>query len=150
MALPIHQLGDLRLAAAVLLNNSSLSQHRSRGNGKVNLQNMTCVGRILTQPKVDPSHSSTVLPPVDTKTVTIIDVSGATSSCKPSFSAIKVALDDAFVTPVYLPDGGVLLVDEDGLPKGLAPNLEASRLANQMLVGKVAYVPKALVKKVLG
>ena len=87
---------------------------------------------------------------MDNKTVTIIDVSGATSPCTASFSAIKVALDDAFVTPVRLPDGGVLLVDEDGLPKSLAPNLEASRLANQMLVGKAAYVPKALVKKVFG
>lgn len=87
---------------------------------------------------------------MDSKTVTIIDVSGATSPCKPSFEAVKAALDDAFVTPVSLPDGGVLLADEDGLMKRLEPNLEASRLAKQVLVGKVVYVPKALVKKVLG
>lgn len=87
---------------------------------------------------------------MDTKTVTILDVSGATSPCKPSFEAVKAALDDAFVTPVTLPDGGVILADEDGLLKKLEPNLEASRLAKQVLVGKVAYIPRALVKKVLG
>lgn len=87
---------------------------------------------------------------MDSKTVTIIDVSGATSSCKSSFKAVKAALDDAFLTPVSLPDGGTFLVDECGLLKRLEPNLEASRLAKQVLVGKVAYVPKSLVKKVLG
>jgi len=88
---------------------------------------------------------------MDSKTVTIIDVSGATSACEPSFEAVKAALDDAFVTPVTLADGsGTLLVDGDGIAKSLAPNLEASRLAHRHLVGKVAFIPKALVKKVLG
>ena len=86
---------------------------------------------------------------MDDKTVTIIDSSGALSTCEPSFSAVKAALDGAFVTPISLSDG-TLLVDEEGLMKRLPVNISASVLAGQALVGKVAFVPKRLLKKVLG
>ncbi len=83
-------------------------------------------------------------------TVTVITESGEISAVKPSFKAVKEALQGAFLEPVRLTDGSCLLVDEDGLMKHLGLNVKASHMAGQPIVGAVAWVPKNLVKKVLG
>ena len=89
-------------------------------------------------------------------TVTIIDLHGNITTCEPTFKAVKAALDGAFVTPIRLKDGSILLVDEDGTLKDLPSNTAASVLLagtqfeGDVLVGKVAHVPKQLVRTVIG
>lgn len=56
-----------------------------------------------------------------------------------------------FIETVTLPGVGVLLVNEDGLSKGLPLNLTASRLAGKPLVGNVVLLEtKADIKRTLG
>ncbi len=50
-------------------------------------------------------------------------------------------LGSVYVTPIRLPARNLMLVDEDGLAKGLAPNAEASLLAGQPIVGNAFVVP---------
>lgn len=84
-------------------------------------------------------------------TVTIIGVGDTVDfEVEPSFEAVKKALDDAFVVPIRLPSGDIMLVDEDGDPRGLSVNERASQIAGQRLVGPVALVQKHLVKRVIG
>lgn len=72
-----------------------------------------------------------------------------------SVREIAASFDEArkviggYVEVVRVNDG-VLLVDEDGLCKQLSFNKLASALVGQPLVGGVVWVPKKLVKKVLG
>jgi hypothetical protein len=88
---------------------------------------------------MDPNNEAMLIPTV-----------GAPSALKPTWTAAKIAMNDAFLVPVHLPDGSVLLVDEDGLSKKLSVNTLASIMAGQQLVGDVVLVPKKFVKKVLG
>ena len=87
---------------------------------------------------------------LDMKAVTLISEAGDLSSLEPSFGAVRTALNGALLEPVTLSTGDVLLVDEEGLLRRLPFNNVASLLSGRPLVGKVAYVPKKLVKKVLG
>jgi len=47
------------------------------------------------------------------------------------------------------PNGGVMLVDEDGLLKELPPNDVGSRVAGWPIVGNAIYVPKEHARKAL-
>ena len=84
--------------------------------------------------------------------VTILAPDGSKTTCEPTFEAVKAALDGAFITPMHLLDEGTFaFVDEDGLLKQLPINEVASRLAGQVLVGKVAVVSdRQLMRKILG
>jgi hypothetical protein len=87
---------------------------------------------------------------MDNKTVTLISEDSELSTIESSFGAVRTALGGALLEPVTLPTGDVLLVDEEGVLRRLPYNVTASLLSGRSLVGKVAYVPKKLVKKVLG
>lgn len=86
--------------------------------------------------------------------VTIITVKGDVFGVEPSVKAIKNALKAAKIVPMWLLDGSCLLVDEEGFTKRLATNNKATHLAERPMfypiVGKVAHIPKKLVKTVLG
>lgn len=67
-------------------------------------------------------------------------------------------LVEGYVEVLWLSDGSVALLNEDGQAKGLANNLSAThevtrrmqRVWTQMLVGTVVFVPRELVDHVLG
>lgn len=48
-----------------------------------------------------------------------------------------------YVTLIHLRDGTQMLVDEEGLVKGLPPNIHASRMAGQLVVGPVLILAAA-------
>jgi hypothetical protein len=87
---------------------------------------------------------------MDDKTITLISETGELSTIEASFGAVRTSLNGAMLEPIRMPFGDMLLVDEEGLLRRLPHNSVASLLAGQNLVGKVAFVPKKLVKKVLG
>lgn len=47
-----------------------------------------------------------------------------------------------YIEEIYLPDGRVMLVNEEGRLHGLPPNPEASGLAGQAIVGDVVVLTK--------
>lgn len=67
----------------------------------------------------------------------------------PTWDAAKAALGDAMIEVVRLPSGAVLLVDEEGLLKGLKHNPMASDVARIHIVGPAVLVPSNLVTAVL-
>jgi hypothetical protein len=88
----------------------------------------------------------------------IVDAEGKTTLLDPAssrsgmllFRDIRQAIGAYTAEVVRLKDGSVLLVDEDGLARGLPVNPKASKWAGCPIVGTVAFVPKGLVKRVLG
>jgi hypothetical protein len=54
----------------------------------------------------------------------------------PTLSEAQKAVG-GYVEVVELRDGRQMLVNEEGLPKGLPPNKNASLIANQMILGNV-------------
>tara|TARA_Y100000310_G_C20506810_1_gene726810 strand:+ start:179 stop:412 length:234 start_codon:yes stop_codon:yes gene_type:complete len=55
-----------------------------------------------------------------------------------------------YVERLILPNGDVLLFDEDGKEKGLQANIKASELATVTIVGKAILIPKSLKSKKWG
>jgi hypothetical protein len=49
-----------------------------------------------------------------------------------------------FVARIRLPEQAVMLVDEDGMPRGLPLNETASRLAGMQIVGDVVVLPRGM------
>ena len=82
--------------------------------------------------------------------VSEIGTSGSVGPIEPTWDSVKNAMNQAHLAPVYLPDGSVLLVDEDGVPKQLPVNERASIVAGQRLVGDVVFIPKEFVRTVMG
>jgi hypothetical protein len=72
----------------------------------------------------------------------------------PTWKRIKEVMGGAHLEVVTLVSGNVLLVDEDGLMKRLAWNGVATSIAAssgvEAIVGSAVFVPKHLVRKVLG
>lgn len=72
----------------------------------------------------------------------------------PTWAACRAAISPAWgvamLEVVHLAGGDVLLVDEEGLRKGLPHNLMASLVARRTIVGDAVFVPHALVSRVLG
>ena len=58
---------------------------------------------------------------------------------KPTLEQLQ-GLVGGYIEPVYLDDGRVMLADEDGFPKKLTHNEEASRLAHTFIVGDVVIL----------
>ncbi len=56
------------------------------------------------------------------------------------------ALVGGYIVPIYLPGGRVALVDEDGQPRRLAPNLAASALVGRVIVGPVVIGPVGILQ----
>lgn len=83
-------------------------------------------------------------------TVALIHPDGKQEEIHASWDAVKKALDDATLEPVWLNDGACLLVDEDGLAKNLEPNYLASQVCSRDIVGRACLVRRHLVNKVLG
>lgn len=67
----------------------------------------------------------------------------------PTWDAAQAALCGAMIEVVRLPGGAVLLVDEEGLLKGLKHNPMASDVARIHIVGPAVLVPSNLVTAVL-
>lgn len=71
-----------------------------------------------------------------------------------TWESVHAALRGAYLEPVYLLSGNVLIVDEDGVNKRLHWNSLATTIARmsgvEAIVGDVVFVPKHLVRKVLG
>lgn len=82
-------------------------------------------------------------------TMVVIKASGARTSISPTWDAAKAALGGAMIEVVRLPGGAVLLVDEEGLLKGLKHNPMASDVARIHIVGPAVLVPSNLVDAVL-
>lgn len=72
----------------------------------------------------------------------------------PTWASVTYVMGGAHIEVVNLVSGNVLLVDEDGLNKRLAWNSVASTIAQlsgiEAIVGNAVFVPKHLVRKVLG
>jgi len=71
-----------------------------------------------------------------------------------TWQSVQAALRGAYLEPVYLLSGNVLIVDEDGMNKRLHWNSVATSIARlsgvEAIVGDAVFVPKHLVQKVLG
>lgn len=67
----------------------------------------------------------------------------------PTWDAAKAALGGAMIEVIRLPGGAVLLVDEEGLLKGLKHNPMASDVARIHIVGPAVLVPSNLITAVL-
>ena len=80
---------------------------------------------------------------------TIIEPSGKTWKKEVNFKDCQLAVS-GYVEPVYLPDGRVMLVNEEGLIYGLPPNAEASDIAGGEIVGTVVLLEENEVNEVLG
>lgn len=81
-------------------------------------------------------------------TLEVMQVNGSVTECPANFSDCQTAVD-GYIEVVNLPNGDVLLVNEEGVLRSLL-NPVASLMAGQTLVGPVVYIPKALVDRVLG
>lgn len=80
-----------------------------------------------------------------TKTETLMDVDGNVHEIKPAngrgYSLREAqAMVGGLVEVVHLRRGWILLVNEEGLLRGLPYNLTASAVAGQPLVGPVALI----------
>lgn len=73
----------------------------------------------------------------------LIDLSGG-------FDAMKKAIGGGYIEPVYLQSGNMMIVDEDGLMKGLPFNAHASAVAGFDIVGMAVFVPARWKTKSLG
>jgi uncharacterized protein DUF3846 len=49
-----------------------------------------------------------------------------------------------YVERLRLPDGFVMIVNEDGIPMGLPPNEVASQMARTNIVGDVVVLPRGM------
>lgn len=85
------------------------------------------------------------------KVGTLIRVDGTVETFLPSkgkkFSLEEVQkLVGGYVVRLSIPEsvGGVLLVDEDGIPKGLPLNRNASEVAAQKIYGDALLVPRGM------
>lgn len=79
----------------------------------------------------------------------VMQVNGTTTFCDTRFEACQAAVG-GYVEPVRLTNGDVLLVNEEGLLQGLPLNPGASLLARREIVGPAVFVPRKLVKRLLG
>lgn len=82
-------------------------------------------------------------------TLEVMQPDGSVTTCPATFEACQKAVN-GYVEPVRLPNGNVLLVNEEGLLLGMPFNPGASILARRELVGPAVFVPKRLTKRVLG
>lgn len=69
----------------------------------------------------------------------IIDTKGNVTEKEMSFQDCQLAVG-GYVEPVYLPDGRVLLANEEGLLHGLPINVEASIIVGETIVGTVVLI----------
>jgi hypothetical protein len=81
-------------------------------------------------------------------------VNGVMFPIDATWKAVQEALHGAYLEPVRLRSGNMLIVDEEGLLKHLAWNSVATSIAMsagvEAIVGDAVFVPKHLVRKVLG
>ena len=49
-----------------------------------------------------------------------------------------------YIAPIPLPGKRIMLVDEDGMPKGLPVNPTATEIAGQRIVGPVLVMPRTM------
>jgi len=73
----------------------------------------------------------------------ITEVAPQSKAKKKKFSLEELqAMVGGYIECVYLPERRIMVVNEEGLLKGLAPNLRASVFANQRLVGDCVLLMK--------
>lgn len=78
---------------------------------------------------------------IRTDTETLIDLPGNPSDDDESFDIIRDHVG-GYLEIIVLPGGGHLYCDEDGIPKRLPVNREASILANRTIVGTAVLVDR--------
>ena len=79
--------------------------------------------------------------------ITIIDVDGVCvdTEIPKGQSVVQYANEMiGWVEPIYLPKKKVMLVDEEGKLKKLSVNVEATKVAGQIVVGKVIICDQRL------
>lgn len=82
---------------------------------------------------------------------TLITVMGSEALTKvPTFKECYALVGCSMLEVVRLSDGGILLVDEEGLFNGPVVNPQATLLAGHAIVGNAVMFDKAEAKKVLG
>jgi len=117
--------------------------------------------RLVTQLAVDSKHGTGYVAGVKkalsrgssrkrpAQTLEVMHVDGSVTTCPARFKDCQTAVG-GYVEPVRLPNGDMLLVNEEGILLGLPMNPGATLMACQGLRGPVVVVPKALIKTVLG
>lgn len=78
-----------------------------------------------------------------------IPVSGAITPEPIDFTRAKRLIGGGMVEPVYLPSGNLLIVDEEGLLKGMHVNEVASHSVGVHIAGPAVFVPKKYARKAL-